>query len=188
MFQHCLTESKLARVRFTVSAAIVTVTFDFQPSGASTALSSTVQIAIGASIVLGILVLILLVMLIRSQRKLRKTAFDFKSLVQSTDLGVDGERNIPREVKREKVNIIETLGKGNFGEVSKGTLTEMTGLPGFLVAIKVLHQSVDAASARVALLEEAAVMAQFDHPNVVRLIGVVTLGDPLLVILEYTGR
>jgi hypothetical protein len=34
---------------------------------------------------------------------------------------------------------------------------------------------------RAALLEEAALMAQFDHPHCVKLIGVVTLGNPLLV-------
>ena len=35
------------------------------------------------------------------------------------------------------------------------------------------------------MLREAALMAQFDHAHVVRLIGVVTIGDPLLVVLEY---
>lgn len=33
------------------------------------------------------------------------------------------------------------------------------------------------------LLEEALVMAQMDHPNVVRLLGVVTRGRPLYVVL-----
>ncbi len=40
-------------------------------------------------------------------------------------------------------------------------------------------------SDKTELLEEAAVMAQFAHPNVVQLVGVVTLGEPVLVILEY---
>ncbi len=38
---------------------------------------------------------------------------------------------------------------------------------------------------RSAMLHEAALMAQFHHENVVGLVGVVTVGDPLLVLLEY---
>jgi len=32
---------------------------------------------------------------------------------------------------------------------------------------------------RIKLLQEAAIMGQFAHPNVVRLHGVVTVGDPV---------
>ena len=93
---------------------------------------------------------------------------------------------IPREIRRDAVKIISTLGKGNFGEVSKGLLTETKGAPGVLVAIKVLHQhGAETADARESLLLESSLMAQFDHDNVVRLFGVVTVYDPLLVILEY---
>jgi serine/threonine protein kinase len=74
------------------------------------------------------------------------------------------------------------LGKGNFGEVSKGLLTETPGMPGYLVAVKVLHSTLSAES--TALLEEAAVMAQFDSPRIVGLVGVVTV-DAILVIIEY---
>ena len=32
---------------------------------------------------------------------------------------------------------------------------------------------------KVKLLQEAAIMGQFSHPNVVRLIGIVTVGEPV---------
>jgi serine/threonine protein kinase len=57
-------------------------------------------------------------------------------------------------------------------------------IPAYLIAIKQLHVG-GAVSDKTELLEEAAVMAQFSHPNVVQLIGVVTLGEPVLVVLEY---
>jgi hypothetical protein len=54
---------------------------------------------------------------------------------------------------------------GAFGIVYKGLLEERPN-PGFLVAVKSLHGTASG-SDRKELLEEAAVMSQFDHPNVV---------------------
>ncbi len=51
------------------------------------------------------------------------------------------------------------------------------------MAIKSLRESFK--MDRDSILQEAALMAQFDCDFVVRLIGVVTTGDPLLLILEY---
>ena len=87
------------------------------------------------------------------------------------------------------MKIVETLGAGNFGEVSKAILSETVGLPGYIVAVKVLKlTSTDSFTARDQLLSEASLMVQFDNANVVRLIGVVTAGDPLLVILEFCEK
>ncbi len=35
------------------------------------------------------------------------------------------------------------------------------------------------------MMREAAVMAQFHHENVIRLVGVVTLGAPMLTVIEF---
>ena len=43
---------------------------------------------------------------------------------------------------------------------------------------------------RVKFLQEAAIMGQFSHPNIVELFGVVTVGDPVscgLVVMTYLG-
>ena len=48
---------------------------------------------------------------------------------------------------------------GAFGEVHKGLLTEIPNVPGYLVAIKIMHPSPDLD--RAAALQEAAFMAQF---------------------------
>ena len=98
-------------------------------------------------------------------------------------------RTVPREIKRPAVRIVETLGAGNFGEVSKAILTETSNIPGYIVAVKVLHMNNDdAQTTRSQLLAEASIMAQFDNNNVARLVGVVTVGDPLLVIIEYCEK
>jgi hypothetical protein len=72
---------------------------------------------------------------------------------------------------------------GNFGEVCKGLMSDIPGSPCYLVAIKTLHASIG--GDKSTLLEEAAVMAQFEHEHIVGLHGVVTVGDPTMVILEY---
>ena len=93
------------------------------------------------------------------------------------------EKRAPREIKRTNVKLLDVLGKGNFGEVRKGLLSEMPGIPGYLVAVKALHSALD--SDRKAALQEAVIMAQFNNPFVVGLHGVVTIGEPLLVVIEY---
>ena len=50
-------------------------------------------------------------------------------------------------------------------QVKKGLLKEVLGQPGYLVAVKTLHSSVDAD--RSGILREAALMAQFNNEYVV---------------------
>ena len=100
--------------------------------------------------------------------------------------GADGSPRLPQEITRSCVTLITELGKGNFGSVWKGMLDESarTGVPGYLVAVKQVHDSsIEAVSD---LIHEAALMAQLDaHPNLVSIVGVVTAGDPLLLVLCY---
>ncbi len=63
------------------------------------------------------------------------------------------------------------LGKGNFGSVSRATWDDGTGMT-HEVAVKSLTDGSSRIE-RVKLLQEAAIMGQFHHPNVLRLYGVV---------------
>ena len=49
------------------------------------------------------------------------------------------------------------------------------------VAIKTIQNKDEAE--KVKFLQEAAIMGQFRHPNVVKLIGVVTVGEPVSSVL-----
>ena len=76
------------------------------------------------------------------------------------------------------------IGAGHFGSVSKGAW-QLRGEGGEVmegevvqVAVKVVKKEAEEVQ-RVKLLQEAAIMGQFAHPNVVRLHGVVTVGDPV---------
>ena len=76
------------------------------------------------------------------------------------------------------------IGAGQFGSVSKG-VWQLRGEGGEVmegevvqVAVKVVKKEAEEVQ-RVKLLQEAAIMGQFAHPNVVRLHGVVTVGDPV---------
>ena len=71
---------------------------------------------------------------------------------------------------------MEHLGSGHFGTVSRGFWQCPKGE--VEVAIKLLQPGASD-SDRVKFLQEAAIMGQFSHPNVVSLYGVVTLGEPV---------
>ena len=72
--------------------------------------------------------------------------------------------------------IIEHLGAGQFGTVNKGLWQSPDG--NIEVAVKTLQPSASEMD-KVKFLQEAAIMGQFLHPNVVKLHGVVTVGQPV---------
>jgi len=80
---------------------------------------------------------------------------------------------------------LETLGKGEFGVVTRGKWKSGSHQE-IEVAIKTLN--VDASDKdRLRFFQEAAIMCQFDHPNVIKLHGVV-IEPPVMIILEYMSR
>ena len=98
----------------------------------------------------------------------------------------DGPK-IPREIRRRDLAFLETVGKGAFGEVWRCMLDEMAtrGTPGYLVAAKTVLDPVKTPEGATELVAEATVMMQVvGHPNLVSIIGVVTAGDPLVLVLQ----
>ena len=75
-------------------------------------------------------------------------------------------------------SILEEIGSGQFGTVSKGVWKYRSET--MRVAVKILTHTASEAE-RVKFLQEAAIMGQFYHPNIVRLHGVVTVGDPVCI-------
>jgi len=80
----------------------------------------------------------------------------------------------------------DILGSGQFGNVYKGVWQSPTRGE-VEVAVKTLKEG-SGEEDRVKFLQEAAIMGQFKHPNVVEMCGVVTVGEPVsLSIFEREG-
>ena len=71
----------------------------------------------------------------------------------------------------------EEIGSGQFGMVNKGKWLAADG-GAAKVAIKTLRPEAKEEE-KVKFLQEAAINGQFMHPNIVRLHGVVTIGEPV---------
>ena len=76
----------------------------------------------------------------------------------------------------------EELGTGEFGVVTHGKWKQSTDKE-LEVAVKTLNVNASAKD-RLRFLQEAAIMCQFDHPNVIKLYGVVT-ETPIMIVLEF---
>ena len=72
--------------------------------------------------------------------------------------------------------ITSHLGSGQFGTVNKGIWQSPMGAMD--VAVKQLQPGASEEE-KVKFLQEAAINGQFRHPNVVKLMGVVTIGEPV---------
>ena len=68
--------------------------------------------------------------------------------------------------------IIGELGSGQCGTVTKGKWQSKD------VAVKTLKDDASKED-KAKFLQEAAVMGQFHHPNIIKLFGVVTVGEPV---------
>ncbi|XP_072439738.1 tyrosine-protein kinase Fer isoform X2 [Chiloscyllium punctatum] len=81
-------------------------------------------------------------------------------------------------LNHEDVTLGELLGKGNFGEVFKGTLKDKTP-----VAVKTCKEDLPQ-ELKIKFLSEARILKQYDHPNIVKLIGVCTQRQPIYIVME----
>uniref|UniRef100_A0A3Q3RY29 receptor protein-tyrosine kinase n=1 Tax=Mastacembelus armatus TaxID=205130 RepID=A0A3Q3RY29_9TELE len=88
-----------------------------------------------------------------------------------------------KEIDVSSIHIERVIGVGEFGEVCSGRL-RVQGKREIYVAIKSLKAGYSDKQRRD-FLSEASIMGQFDHPNIIRLEGVVTRCKPLMIITEY---
>ena len=79
----------------------------------------------------------------------------------------------------------ELLGLGEFGSVHKGKWVTSEGGEKIDVAVKTLKEGAGEED-KIKFLQEAAIMGQFSHPNVVKLYGVVTDGEPVSIIFCHS--
>ncbi|XP_070775202.1 ephrin type-B receptor 3 isoform X3 [Enoplosus armatus] len=95
----------------------------------------------------------------------------------------DAVHEFAKEIDISCVKIEEVIGAGEFGEVCRGRLKQ-PGRREMVVAIKTLKAGYTERQRRD-FLAEASIMGQFDHPNVIRMEGVLTRSCPVLIITEF---
>ena len=75
------------------------------------------------------------------------------------------------------------MGSGQFGQVRKGLWQPQdSGGAALEIAVKTLKRDAPE-SDKVKFLQEAAIMGQFSHPNVIHLYGLVTVNTPVSALL-----
>ncbi|XP_068733578.1 fibroblast growth factor receptor 4-like isoform X3 [Montipora capricornis] len=90
------------------------------------------------------------------------------------------------EVTREDVKVEKIIGKGAFGQVAKGTATNLPFHSGTkTVAVKMLKANAPESDKRDLKSELDLMKTLKPHPHVIKLLGCVTESDPLLVLIEF---
>ncbi|CAJ1084111.1 protein tyrosine kinase 2aa isoform X5 [Xyrichtys novacula] len=85
------------------------------------------------------------------------------------------------EIQRDRIELGRCIGEGQFGDVHQGVYNS-PDKPSLPVAIKTC-KNCTSDSVREKFLQEALTMRQFDHPHIVKLIGVIT-ENPVWIIME----
>ncbi|XP_022358128.1 focal adhesion kinase 1 isoform X2 [Enhydra lutris kenyoni] len=99
--------------------------------------------------------------------------------IPSKSYGIDEARDY--EIQRERIELGRCIGEGQFGDVHQGVYMSPEN-PALAVAIKTC-KNCTSDSVREKFLQEALTMRQFDHPHIVKLIGVIT-ENPVWIIME----
>ncbi|XP_072474899.1 tyrosine-protein kinase Fes/Fps [Notamacropus eugenii] len=82
-------------------------------------------------------------------------------------------------LNHEDLVLGERIGRGNFGEVFSGRLRA----DNTLVAVKSCRETLPS-DLKAKFLQEARILKQYSHPNIVRLIGVCTQKQPIYIVME----
>ncbi|TKR95197.1 hypothetical protein L596_009396 [Steinernema carpocapsae] len=90
----------------------------------------------------------------------------------------------PWELRHSDVEKEKKLGEGAFGEVYKGTLILQPTKRSVDVAIKLAKTGEMTKEKIKEMMNEARLMRNYDHPNVVKLYGVCVEHEPLMIVME----
>ena len=157
------------------------------PADAWTSLSTDGRSDDGAAVGMGlgvalaalaVLCLVAVYLRRRSRRDARLSPHNFNDELKA----ICGEL-APAELARGSLTLLDEIGSGQFGAVFKATI-QHNNLPEYTVAVKTLKED-SGSQHRADFLREAALMAQFHHPNILQLVGVCTRSQPMLLAVQY---
>ncbi|CAL8341553.1 unnamed protein product [Arctogadus glacialis] len=92
------------------------------------------------------------------------------------------------EFPRNNIQYVRDIGEGAFGRVFQARAPGLLPMETFtMVAVKMLKEEASS-DMQKDFQREAALMAQFLHPNIVRLLGVCAVGKPMCLMFEYMAQ
>jgi len=83
------------------------------------------------------------------------------------------------ELNNDDVDLLSKIGRGNFGDVYRATL-KPASLP---VAVKTCKTTLPEEQKKK-FLQEGRILKQYDHPNIVRFIGICVQKQPIMIVME----
>ncbi|XP_059478851.1 tyrosine-protein kinase Fer isoform X1 [Neocloeon triangulifer] len=83
------------------------------------------------------------------------------------------------ELNNDDVMLLEKIGRGNFGDVYKAKLRKS----GQDVAVKTCRVTLPDEHRRK-FLQEGRILKQYDHPNIVKLVGICVQKQPIMIVME----
>lgn len=100
----------------------------------------------------------------------------------TTKSGAILKRSVPREtweLNNDDVELVEKIGSGNFGDVYRARLRHT----GVLAAVKTCRHTLPDEQKKK-FLQEGRILKQYEHPNVVRFIGICVQKQPIMIVME----
>ncbi|CAH8551471.1 unnamed protein product [Schistosoma turkestanicum] len=83
------------------------------------------------------------------------------------------------ELDNRDVQLLQKIGQGNFGDVYRGVYN------GCEVAVKTCRVDMTASDLRRKFLQGETTALNFNHPNIVKLIGIAVQSYPIMIVMEY---
>ncbi|XP_076465772.1 LOW QUALITY PROTEIN: putative molluscan insulin-related peptide(s) receptor [Babylonia areolata] len=148
------------------------------------------EAVIAVTVISSILVIIIIVIVVWFIAKSRFTNQDMTVISPNPGYMPSDNLYIPDdwEVPRDKIKLLNELGQGSFGMVYQGKAYDLVdGYPEYKVAVKTVNENAGYQE-RMNFLKEATTMKTFNCYHVVKLIGVVSKGQPALVIMELMAN
>lgn len=87
------------------------------------------------------------------------------------------------ELSNDDVDLISKIGRGNFGDVYRAKLKSSKNT---LVAVKTCRMTLPEEQKRK-FLQEGRILKQYDHPNIVKLIGICVQKQPIMIVMELVS-